>query len=182
MTLQLHFRASHDLGVGPSCCPAPAGQRYWPSSRFGWRLSSLLKEITHVHSSTGQHLLATATRTAAAQGRSAPTGPARTPARCSGRPACPAGRSRVHRPDKTQGRLLAAPTRLLLVFRARAMTLAAPLIERARRHPWAAALGLLLTSTQGRTVGTRLLRGALKGVRQVQSTAIRLATRRLLGL
>ena len=69
-----------------------------------------------------------------------------------------------------------------MVFRARAMTLAAPLIERARRHPWAAALGLLLTSTQGRTVGTRLLRGALKGVRQVQSTAIRLATRRLLGL
>ena len=82
----------------------------------------------------------------------------------------------------TQGRLLAVPTRLLLVFRARAMTLAAPLIERARRHPWAAALGLLLTSTHGRTLGTRLLRVALKGVRQVQSTAIRLATRGLLGL
>ena len=82
----------------------------------------------------------------------------------------------------TQARLLAVPARLLSVFRARAMTLAAPLIERARRHPWAAALGLLLTSTHGRTLGTRLLRVALKGLRQVQSTAIRLATRGLLGL
>ena len=82
----------------------------------------------------------------------------------------------------TQGRLLAAPARLLSVFRARAMTLAAPLIERASRHPWAAALGLLLTSTHGRTFGTRLLRVALKGLRQVQSTAIRLTTAGLLRL
>ena len=80
----------------------------------------------------------------------------------------------------TQARLLAVPARLLLVFRARAMGLAALLIEWARRHSWAAALALLLTSTQGRTVGTRLLRVALKGVRQVRSTAIRLATRGLL--
>ncbi len=82
----------------------------------------------------------------------------------------------------TQGRLLAAPTRLLSVFRARALGLAAPLIERARRHPWAAALGLLLTSTHGRTFGTRLLRAALKGLRQVWSTAIRLTTAGLLRL
>ena len=82
----------------------------------------------------------------------------------------------------TQARLLAVPARLLLVFRARAIGLAAPLIERARRHPWAAALGLLLTSTQGRTLGTRLLRGALKGLRQVWSTAIRLTTAGLLRL
>ena len=82
----------------------------------------------------------------------------------------------------TQARLLVVPARLLSVFRARAMGLAAPLIERARRHPWAAALGLLLTSTHGRSVGSKLLRAALKGVRQVQSLAIRLATRGLLGL
>ena len=82
----------------------------------------------------------------------------------------------------TKGRLLAVPVRLLLVFRARAMGLTAPLIERARRHPWAAALGLLLTSTYGRSVGSKLLRSAHVGLRKVWSTAIGLATRGLLGL
>lgn len=82
----------------------------------------------------------------------------------------------------TQARLLDIPIRLLSVFGARIGGLAAPLIARARRHPWATGLGLLLTSTQARSAGSRLLCGALTGLRQMWRTAIRLTTVGLLRL